>query len=176
MVSITTRVACVQTFTASSKTGVSSARVADLLLVCFCFLEWTLFKVFSVFCINYVIWRPYQSRTPTPTTTTTTTKNPWLPCLMVYMTKSKAGKAGTGLACVTDGNTDLVKSVCETVSKSLFWAPTCVPGFEYALWLACLKCYCKFAIEGKSRNPFPVIRWVRWGARTRISVLLRRRY
>ena len=65
MVSKTTRVACVQTFPASSKTGVSSVRVADLLLVRFCFLEWTLFKVFSVFCIIYVIWRPYQSRTPT---------------------------------------------------------------------------------------------------------------
>ena len=31
----------------------------------------------------------------------------------------------------------LVKSVCETVPISLFWAPTCAPGFEYAPSLAC---------------------------------------
>ena len=97
MVSKTTRVACVQTFPASSKTGVSSVRVADLLLVRFCFLEWTLFKVFSVFCIIYVIWRPYQSRTPTlkkKKKKNGTVVNLWLPCLIMYMTKSKAGKAG----------------------------------------------------------------------------------
>ena len=50
----------------------------------------------------------------------------------MYMTKSKAGKAGTGLACVTDGNTVLVKSVRETAPKLMFWGPACVPGFEYA--------------------------------------------
>ena len=27
--------------------------------------------------------------------------------------------------------TVLVKSVCKTAPKSLFWVPTCVPGFEY---------------------------------------------
>ena len=27
--------------------------------------------------------------------------------------------------------TVLVKSVCKTALKSLFWVPTCVPGFEY---------------------------------------------
>ena len=31
----------------------------------------------------------------------------------------------------------LVKSVCETAPKSLFGVSTCVPGFEYAPWLAC---------------------------------------
>ena len=29
------------------------------------------------------------------------------------------------------------KCVCETVPKSLFWAPSCVPGFEYMPQLAC---------------------------------------
>ena len=33
--------------------------------------------------------------------------------------------------CATDGTKFLVKSVCETSPKSLFKAPTCVPGFEY---------------------------------------------
>ena len=32
----------------------------------------------------------------------------------------------------TDRTKLLVKSVCETALKSLFWDPTCVPGFEYA--------------------------------------------
>ena len=27
----------------------------------------------------------------------------------------------------------LVKSICETVQKSLFWVPTCVSGFEYTV-------------------------------------------
>ena len=36
------------------------------------------------------------------------------------------------VACATDGTKFLVKSVCETSLKSLFKAPTCVPGFEYA--------------------------------------------
>ena len=36
-------------------------------------------------------------------------------------------------------NLTLVWSVCETVPKSLFWVPTCVPGFEYEPWLACEK-------------------------------------
>ena len=34
-------------------------------------------------------------------------------------------------------NLTLFKSVCETAQKSLFRAPTFVPGFEYAPWLAC---------------------------------------
>ena len=29
-----------------------------------------------------------------------------------------------------------LKSFCETAPKSLFLAPTYVPGFDYALWLA----------------------------------------
>ena len=31
------------------------------------------------------------------------------------------------------------KSVCETAPKFLFWAPSCVPGFEYMPQLACWK-------------------------------------
>ena len=34
-------------------------------------------------------------------------------------------------------NQNLDKSVCETVPKSLLWAHTCVPGFEYESRLAC---------------------------------------
>ena len=32
-----------------------------------------------------------------------------------------------------------VMSVCKTAQKSLFWASSCVPGFEYVPWLACSK-------------------------------------
>ena len=178
MVSKTARVACVQTFPASSKTGVSSVRVADYCWFAFVFWSGHCSRSFRSFVLimsfgdRTSLEHQHQNKTTKKTEKDATV----VPCLMMYMTKSKAGKAGTGLACVTDGSTDLVKSVCETVSKSLFWAPTCVPGFEYALWLASLKCYWKFAIEGKTRKAFPVIRWVRWGARTRISALLRRSY
>ena len=43
------------------------------------------------------------------------------------------------LSCVTDGTDHelLVKSICKKAPKSLLSAPTCVPGFEYAPWLAC---------------------------------------
>ena len=34
-------------------------------------------------------------------------------------------------------NQNLDKSVCETAPKSLLWAHTCVPGFEYESRLAC---------------------------------------
>ena len=34
--------------------------------------------------------------------------------------------------CATNGTKLLVKSVCETALKSLFLAPTCAPGFQYA--------------------------------------------
>ena len=41
------------------------------------------------------------------------------------------------IACATDETKlTLFKTVCETAPKSLFWVPTCVPGFEYASWLA----------------------------------------
>ena len=53
MVSKTTRVACVQTFPASSKTGVSSVRVADLLMVRFCFLEWNIVQ--GIFSLLYYL-------------------------------------------------------------------------------------------------------------------------
>ena len=48
------------------------------------------------------------------------------------------------------------KSVCETAPKSLFWAITCVPGFEYTPWLACWKSHCGFANqnEGKFETHF----------------------
>ena len=34
-------------------------------------------------------------------------------------------------------NLTLVKSIYETVPKSLLWAFNCVPGFKYMSWLAC---------------------------------------
>ena len=49
----------------------------------------------------------------------------------------KGGMGSFPVACTIDGNELLVKSVCETAPKSLLWIPTCVPGFEYAPWLAC---------------------------------------
>ena len=36
-------------------------------------------------------------------------------------------------ACLTHGTKLLINSVCKTAPKSLFWVPTCLPGFEYAL-------------------------------------------
>ena len=36
----------------------------------------------------------------------------------------------SNLACIADETK--LWSVCETVRKSLFWPPTCVPVFEYA--------------------------------------------
>jgi len=35
-------------------------------------------------------------------------------------------------ACLTDGTKLLKNFVCKTAPKSLFWVPTCLPGFEYA--------------------------------------------
>ena len=42
-------------------------------------------------------------------------------------------------------NWTLVDSICETATKSMFWIPTCVPGFEHVPWLACWKCHGQFA-------------------------------
>ena len=50
--------------------------------------------------------------------------------VMKYVSKLKS--ALIVLACDTDGTKLLVKFVGETVSKSLFRSPTCVPGLEYA--------------------------------------------
>ena len=61
------------------------------------------------------------------------------------------------LACATDGTKLLAKSVSSTVPKKyLFWAHICVPGFQYTLWLDCLKCHCRFAnqVEGKLETQF----------------------
>ena len=60
------------------------------------------------------------------------------------------------VACVTDGNKLLVNAVCETATKTLSLARSCVPGFEYAPRLACLKSHCKFAnyVEGKLETHF----------------------
>ena len=43
--------------------------------------------------------------------------------------------ADNSIACATDKT--LVKSIYETVLKSLLWAFNCVPGFKYMSWLAC---------------------------------------
>ena len=42
-------------------------------------------------------------------------------------------------------NLTLVNSICETATKSVFWIPTCVPGFKHAKWLVCWKCPGQFA-------------------------------
>ena len=64
-------------------------------------------------------------------------------------------------------NWTLVKSVCETAPKFLFWARTCVPGFEYEPLLTPLKKPMSIRQSGWEdiRNVLPVIRWVRWGPR-----------
>ena len=60
------------------------------------------------------------------------------------------------VAYAEDGTKLLVKSVCKTVPKSLFWSSTCVPGFEYVLWLACFKYHCPLInlVEGKFETSF----------------------
>ena len=69
-------------------------------------------------------------------------------------------------------------SAFQTVLKTLVWAPTCVPGFECCSMIGPLKKALSICQSGwkEIRNTFPVIRWIRWGPRTRISALLSRRY
>ena len=81
-------------------------------------------------------------------------------------------------ACAADKTKLWFMSVYETAPKSLFLFRTCVPGFEYAPWLAGLKkplsiCQSRWK---EIRNVLPVIRWVRWRPSTRISALRGRRY
>ena len=62
-------------------------------------------------------------------------------------------------------NYTLVKcKVCETAPKSLVWAPTCVPKFEYAPWLACSKSHVWFSMQ-VARNSKRTSHnlWVCWG-------------
>lgn len=75
-------------------------------------------------------------------------------------------------------NLTLVKSVCKTVPKSLFWAPTGVhvPRIEYVSWL--LKkprsiCQSRWM---EIQNTLLVICWAHWELRARISTLLCRCY
>ena len=67
------------------------------------------------------------------------------------------------IACATDETKlTLFKTVCETAPKSLFGVPTCVPGFEYASWLAFWKkplSICQSDWK-EIRNELPVICWV----------------
>ena len=67
------------------------------------------------------------------------------------------------LACATDETKLLLSFVCVTAPKSLFWASTCVPGFDnvpcQSGWKEILKALL-------------VIHWVPWGCRTRILALL----
>ena len=39
------------------------------------------------------------------------------------------------VAYATDETRPLVNSICKQAPKSLFWAPSCLPGFEYTSWL-----------------------------------------
>ena len=62
-------------------------------------------------------------------------------------------------------NYTLVKcKVCETAPKSLVWAPTCVPKFEYAPWLACSKSHVWFSkqVARNSKRTSHNL-WVCWG-------------
>ena len=54
-------------------------------------------------------------------------------------------------------------SVCNTAQKSLFWASSCVPGFEYVPRLACSKTISSICQSGwkEIRNAFLVICWGR---------------
>ena len=54
----------------------------------------------------------------------------------INMRRNNVFVARDRVGCATNRTKLQVKSVCQTVPKSLFW-PTCVPGFEYAPWLAC---------------------------------------
>ena len=59
------------------------------------------------------------------------------------------------IACVTKETKSLVKFIREPALKSVFWAPTFVPGFEYVPLLVCEKSYCQFANqaeEGKLKH------------------------
>ena len=49
-----------------------------------------------------------------------------------------------------------ISSICEVVRKSLFWAPTCLPGYEFRSWLACSTSHCQFAkkVEEKLKTNF----------------------
>ena len=46
-------------------------------------------------------------------------------------------QADVKLGCVTDETKSLVKFICGRAMKSIFWAPTFVPEFEYVPLLAC---------------------------------------
>ena len=62
-------------------------------------------------------------------------------------------------------NYTLVKyKVCETAPKSLVWAPTCVPKFEYAPWLTCSKSHVWFSkqVARNSKRTSHNL-WVCWG-------------
>lgn len=54
----------------------------------------------------------------------------------INMRRNNVFVAHDRVGCATNRTKLQVKSVCQTVPKSLLW-PTCVPGFEYAPWLAC---------------------------------------
>ena len=61
-------------------------------------------------------------------------------------------------------NKTLVKSVYRTVPNSLFWAPTCVAGFEHVPLLACQKAIISLVVRtAGNSNSFPLICCVREG-------------
>ena len=75
-------------------------------------------------------------------------------------------------------NLTLVKPVSETAPKSLFWITTCAPGVWVRAMITLLKMSLSISQSRlkEIRNALPVILWVRWDNRTRISTLFRRQY
>lgn len=68
----------------------------------------------------------------------------WIPILLISTPfthqavtshKSQFSVELWDVAYATDETRPLVNSICKQAPKSLFWAPSCLPGFEYTSWL-----------------------------------------
>ena len=81
------------------------------------------------------------------------------------------------LPCATDGTKAMVKSVCKTVPKSLFWAPTCVPGFVSRI-IVLIKMPLLICQSGwrEIQNAFPIIYCVCWGPGKKMLAQLCKRH
>ena len=77
------------------------------------------------------------------------------------------------LLTATTRNLTLVKPVSETAPKSLFWITTCLPVVWVRAMIGLLKMslFISQSRLKEIRKALPVVLWVRWGNRTRISTL-----
>ena len=74
-------------------------------------------------------------------------------------------------------NQTLVKSVCETAPEPCSGSPSVYQGLSTRHDWPDIKAIVDLRMRWREiRNALPVIRWVRWGPKTRILVLFRRRY